>query len=87
MTRKVEAALEALKPGLADVEIDPTIFRPATFIERAIDNLDHALLVGCVLVVVDPGRVPVRLAHGPHQPDGHPAVAGGRRAGAHAGRG
>ena len=35
VTRKVEAALEALRPGLKDVEIDPTIFRPATFIERA----------------------------------------------------
>ena len=52
VTRKVEEALEALKPGLKDVEIDPTIFRPATFIERSISNLTHALLVGCVLVVI-----------------------------------
>ncbi len=52
LTRGVEAALEALRPGLKDVEIDPTIFRPATFIERAIDNLTHALVVGCGLVVV-----------------------------------
>ena len=34
------------------MEVDPTIFRPATFIERAIENLRHALAVGCVLVVV-----------------------------------
>jgi len=52
LTRQVEAALAALKPGLADVEIDPTIFRPATFIERAIGNLTHALAVGCGLVAV-----------------------------------
>lgn len=52
VTRKVDAALEALRPGLKDVELDPTIFRPATFIERSIDNLTHALLVGCVLVAV-----------------------------------
>lgn len=52
VSRQVEAALEALKPGLKDVEMDPTIFRPATFIERAIANLQHALLIGCVLVVV-----------------------------------
>ena len=52
LTRAVEAAIEALKPGLADVEIDPTIFRPATFIERAIANLQHALLIGCALVAV-----------------------------------
>ncbi len=52
LTRKVEAVIDLLKPGLKDVEIDPTIFRPATFIERAIDNLKHALLIGCGLVVV-----------------------------------
>ncbi len=52
VTRKVEAALESLKPGLKDVEIDPTIFRPATFIERSINNLTSALLTGCVLVIV-----------------------------------
>ena len=52
VTRQVEAALEALKPGLTDVEIDPKIFRPATFIERALDNLSHSLLVGCGLVTI-----------------------------------
>ncbi len=52
VTRKVEAALDAMRPGLKDVEIDPTIFRPATFIERSIDNLTSSLLTGCVLVVV-----------------------------------
>ncbi|MFO0849278.1 MAG: efflux RND transporter permease subunit [Gemmataceae bacterium] len=52
LTHHVEAAIEALRPGLKDVEVDPTIFRPATFIERAIDNLTHALVVGCGLVAV-----------------------------------
>lgn len=52
VTRDVEAALEALKPGLKDIEMDPTIFRPATFIERSLVNLRHALLLGCGLVVV-----------------------------------
>ena len=52
VTRKVEAALEALKPGLPDVAIDSTIFRPATFIERALNNLGRAMLFGCVLVIV-----------------------------------
>ena len=52
LTRKVEAAIEQLKPGLHDVEIDPTIFRPATFIERALDNLKKALLFGCGLVAL-----------------------------------
>ena len=52
VTRRVEAALKELEPGLTGVEVDPTIFRPATFVERAVGNLAHALLVGCGLVVV-----------------------------------
>ena len=50
VTRGVEAALESCSPGLPGIEIDSTIFRPATFIELSIDNLTHALLIGCVLV-------------------------------------
>ena len=52
VTRKIEAALAELKPGLKGVEVDSTIFRPASFIEKALDNLSHSLLVGCGLVVV-----------------------------------
>ena len=52
VTRQVEAALNALRPGLKDVEIDSTIFRPATFIERSLLNLSHAMLLGCGLVVI-----------------------------------
>ena len=52
VTRKVEAALEALRPGLKGLDIDPTIFRPATYIERSLHNLTHAMLIGCLLVVV-----------------------------------
>jgi CzcA family heavy metal efflux pump len=51
VTRRVEAALHELAPGLTGLEVDPTIFRPATFVERAIQNLSHALLIGCALVV------------------------------------
>jgi CzcA family heavy metal efflux pump len=50
LTRAVEAAIAELKPGLGDVKVDTTIFRPATFIERSIDNLTRALLIGCALV-------------------------------------
>lgn len=52
LTRAVEAAFAELKPGLKDVKVDTTIFRPATFIERSIDNLTRALLIGCLLVAV-----------------------------------
>lgn len=52
VSRNVEKALEALGPGLKDVELDSTIFRPATFIERSLANLTQAMALGCVLVVV-----------------------------------
>jgi len=52
VTRGVEEALEHLKPGLAGIEIDSEIFRPATFIELAIHNLIESLLVGAGLVVL-----------------------------------
>ena len=53
VTRGVEEALAALAPGLAGIEIDTTVFRPATFIESAIDNLALALLLALVLVARD----------------------------------
>ncbi len=52
VTRGVEEALEQLRPGLAGIEMDATIFRPATFIEVAIENLTRALLLGCLLLVL-----------------------------------
>lgn len=52
VTRGVERALELLRPALPGVELDSTIFRPATFIETAVDNLARALLIGSLLVVL-----------------------------------
>lgn len=50
VTRDTETALEALKPGLPGVELGTRIFRPASFIERALSNLKFAMALGCVLV-------------------------------------
>ncbi|MBI3241985.1 MAG: efflux RND transporter permease subunit [Chloroflexi bacterium] len=52
VTRGVEAAIDEMQPGLPGIEIDTTIFRPATFIELSIDNLTNSLLQGAVLVVI-----------------------------------
>ncbi|HEY0581895.1 MAG TPA: efflux RND transporter permease subunit, partial [Chloroflexota bacterium] len=52
VTRGVEKALESLRPGLAGVEINSSLFRPASFIEQAIDNLALTLLIGCLLMVL-----------------------------------
>ncbi|MBC7920254.1 MAG: efflux RND transporter permease subunit, partial [Ferruginibacter sp.] len=52
VTRRVESVLEETKPGLQEMTFDATIFRPATFIEMSLRNLNRALLIGCGLVVV-----------------------------------
>ena len=52
VTRGVEAALDELGPALEGIEIDAEIFRPATFIETALDNLTRALFIGSLLVVL-----------------------------------
>ncbi len=52
VTRGVEQAIDEMRPGLRDIEIDTTIFRPATFIETSIDNLTEAMLIGSLLVVL-----------------------------------
>jgi Cu/Ag efflux pump CusA len=52
VTKGVEKALDALRPGLAGIEMDSSLFRPATFIEVAMHNLRTSLLVGVVLVAV-----------------------------------
>ena len=52
VTDGVEEAIDELRPGLPGMQIDTTIFRPATFIEQSIDNLTRALLLGVVLVII-----------------------------------
>ena len=52
VTRGIEEAFAALRPGLPGVEIDSTIFRPATFIEASMHNLTLALIIGSVLVIL-----------------------------------
>jgi len=52
VTRNVEQALAALRHGLAGMDIDPTLFRPATFLELAVRNLSSRLLVSGLLLIV-----------------------------------
>ena len=64
-------ALNELRPGLPGVEMNTTIFRPATFVETAIHNLTHSLLLGIIqvgitfnhyLAVTDAARAAARQA-------------------------
>jgi CzcA family heavy metal efflux pump len=52
VTRQVEEKLDLLQPGLTGIEIDTSVFRPASFIEMAIGHLSTTLLIAALLVVV-----------------------------------
>jgi CzcA family heavy metal efflux pump len=52
VTQGVEHALAALGPGLSGVEVDSSLFRPASFVETAADNLTTALLLGALLLLL-----------------------------------
>ena len=51
VTRQVEAALDEMRPGLAEITIDTGVYRPASFLEAATHELAVALLVGLILMV------------------------------------
>ena len=48
----VETALAALRPGLGGMEIDSSVYRPASYIEATWENLEVALTVGAILFVL-----------------------------------
>ena len=68
VTRGIEEALAALKPGLPGIEIDSTIFRPATFIEMSMTQPDASrCIVGCAAGGHHSRRLPLRMAGGADQ--------------------
>jgi CzcA family heavy metal efflux pump len=52
VTNGVDAALDAMKPGLTGVEIDTNVFRPANYIQLASGNLTTVLLIGAGLLLL-----------------------------------
>jgi CzcA family heavy metal efflux pump len=50
VTTGVEDAFAAMLPGLSGVQIDTTVFRPATYLVAATANFTLALVIGLVLV-------------------------------------
>jgi CzcA family heavy metal efflux pump len=52
VTKAVEDALDEMRPGLSGISIDTTVYRPATFLQAALDNLARWALLGLILVVV-----------------------------------
>ncbi|HEY6680679.1 MAG TPA: efflux RND transporter permease subunit [Actinomycetota bacterium] len=57
VTHDVESALDALRPGLSGVALDPTVYRPAGYMERSAANLGIALVISLVLVIVALGVI------------------------------
>ncbi|MEA2250469.1 MAG: hypothetical protein QOG70_711 [Solirubrobacteraceae bacterium] len=52
VTRRLDRALDELRPGLANVTIDASVFRPATFIQSAMRHLALALAIAGALVLL-----------------------------------
>jgi Cu/Ag efflux pump CusA len=52
VTKGVEAALDAMRPGLGDMRFDSSLYRPASFIESSFEHLGWALLVGGLLLLL-----------------------------------
>ncbi len=52
VTRGVDEVIAALQPGLPDVTFETSIFRQANFITASISNLQQALLLGFLLVLI-----------------------------------
>ena len=50
VTRAVEDALAQMKPGLSGIQIDTTVYRPASFLHTALDNLRWWGLISLLLV-------------------------------------
>jgi CzcA family heavy metal efflux pump len=52
VTEKVEKALINLQPGLTGLNMNSTLFRPATFIEVATSNLVSTLIIGGIILLL-----------------------------------
>jgi Cu/Ag efflux pump CusA len=51
VSRDVEAALDAMAPGLTGITMDPTVYRPAAYLDSALERLALAVLIGLALMV------------------------------------
>jgi Cu/Ag efflux pump CusA len=57
VTRDVDEALDAMAPGLAGIDMDANVFRPASYMTTALGHLGVAGLVGAVLLVAAVGAL------------------------------
>jgi Cu/Ag efflux pump CusA len=51
VTKDIEAALKDLEPGLTGIQMDTSVFRPASFLQNAVDGLGLGLLISLLVAV------------------------------------
>jgi CzcA family heavy metal efflux pump len=52
VTDNVNNALDEMKPGLAGMNVDSSIFKPADYVEKSIDNLTLAVILASLLIAL-----------------------------------
>jgi CzcA family heavy metal efflux pump len=52
VSREVEDAIDAMRPGLSGVEFDTNVYRPASYIDESIDNVTLAAILGAGFLVL-----------------------------------
>src|SRR5438552_9751198 len=52
VTKGVDKALRAMGPGLAGIQVDSSLFRPANYIAKSTQHVAKALLIGLALLVL-----------------------------------
>lgn len=52
VTRGLEQTITAMQPGLAGVEFDTDVYRPASYIDAAVDNVSLAAIAGALLLAL-----------------------------------
>src|SRR4051794_4594986 len=52
VSRDVQAALAAMKPGLKGITMDPTVYQPVRYLDSALHRVGLALLIGGILLAL-----------------------------------
>jgi CzcA family heavy metal efflux pump len=52
VTRGIENAIDTMKPGLPGIQFDTALYRPASYIDASIHNLQLVVLIGAGLLLV-----------------------------------
>src|SRR4051794_19385942 len=52
VSRDVQAALDAMKPGLKGITMDPTVYQPVRYLDSALHRVGLALLIGGILLAL-----------------------------------